>query len=130
MKIISIIVLLLSNADASGSWKIGSSSLLVSGGRYFFQGFTRDESQRVMPWKPKEQIFGDAQLSFKTGKVNHRVFSQWYREQLISRGNAVVTPYEAYAFDDFYITWRNTNALYSETGTNRCLGIRHISGSQ
>lgn len=102
------------NADASGSWKIGSSSLLVSGGRYFFQGFTRDESQRVMPWKPKEQIFGDAQLSFKTGKVNHRVFSQWYREQLISRGNAVVTPYEAYAFDDFYITWRNTNAVYSD----------------
>lgn len=115
------------NADASAGWKVGSTHLNVSGGRYFFQGFTRDESKRVMPWKPKEQWFGDVQVSFKTGRVQHRVFSQWYRENLISRGAAVVTPNEAYAFDDFYVSWRNTNALYSDVKLNNNASLAFIN---
>jgi outer membrane receptor for ferrienterochelin and colicins len=115
------------NADASAGWKIGSTRWNVSGGRYFFQGFTRDESKRVMPWKPKEQWFGDVQVSFKTGRIQHRVFSQWYRENLISRGAAVITPYEAYAFDDFYISWRNTNAIYSDIKLNNNATLAFIN---
>jgi outer membrane receptor for ferrienterochelin and colicins len=102
------------NFDGSIGIPLKNNKLLLSGGRYFFQGFTLDESNRVKPWKPKEQIFGDITYTFHTRKIQHRLYSQLYREKLISRGSATITPYEAYAFDDFYISWRNTNSLYSD----------------
>jgi len=102
------------NFDGRLAQSFKNNKLIVSGGRYFFHGFTLDENNRVKPWKPKEQLFGDITYTFRTGKMQHRFYSQVYHEKLICRGSATITPYEAYAFDDFYLSWRNTNSLYSD----------------
>ena len=104
------------NADVSAGVQHKNTQFAFSGGRNFFDGYSEHEDPklRVMQWKPKEQYFADAQLRFKFKKQNHRLFSQYFDEKITARYAPTVTPYEVTGFDDYFVTIRTTNSLYSD----------------
>lgn len=105
------------NIDANAGVQYKSTQFAISGGRNFFDGYSENEDPklRVMQWKPKEQYFADAQLRFKFNKQSHRLFSQYFDEKITSRyAPTTITPYEVTAFDDYFVTIRTTNSLYSD----------------
>lgn len=104
------------NADVNAGVKYKNSQLAVSGGRNFFDGYSQDEDPklRVMQWKPREQYFGDIQFRYKFKKQSHRIYSQYFNEKITNRQAPTITPYSVSAFDDYYITERFNNSLYSD----------------
>lgn len=104
------------NVDASAGVQHKNTQFSVSGGRNFFDGYSENEDPklRLMQWKPKEQYFFDAQLRVKFNKQSHRLFSQYFDETITSRYSPIVTPYDVRGFDDYFVTYRTTNSLYSD----------------
>lgn len=104
------------NADINAGVQYKNTQLSVSGGRNYFDGYSpnEDPKQRVMLWKPKEQYFADAQLRFRFGKQNHRVYSQYFTEKITARYAPEITPYSVTGFNDYFVTIRLNNALYSD----------------
>src|SRR5690606_8968684 len=104
------------NLDANAGIKYKNMQLAFSGGRNFFDGYSENEDAktRFMQWKPREQYFGDVQLRYKFKKQSHRLYSQYFHEKITNRGRPTVTPYSAIGFDDYYITERLNNAVYSD----------------
>ena len=58
------------NADASLGWGFRKSSLMISGGRNFFDGWNEDETTRNQLWKPKEQFFGNIKFNLPKKELN------------------------------------------------------------
>jgi outer membrane receptor for ferrienterochelin and colicins len=57
------------NIDLSAGFSFRKSQVFLSGGRYFFDGFTTADSiPRFMEWKPKEQYFADAKYMYSGNK--------------------------------------------------------------
>jgi outer membrane receptor for ferrienterochelin and colicins len=104
------------NIDGGLGVKYKDLQVSVSGGRNFFDGYSENEDPRlrVLQWKPREQYFGDVQLRYKYKRQNHRLTSQYFHEQIINRQAPTITPYRISAFDDYYITERFNNSLYSD----------------
>ncbi|HYG14159.1 MAG TPA: TonB-dependent receptor [Bacteroidia bacterium] len=91
-----------------------NTSVQVSGGRNFFDGFGEHGLRgRQQQWKPKEQYFADAIVGFNIKKSNHRFQSQYFHELLLNRGEPVILPYSAYAYDNYFYTTRINNSLFS-----------------
>ncbi|MEO6166890.1 MAG: TonB-dependent receptor [Chitinophagales bacterium] len=102
------------NGDAALLWRKNNNSISLSGGRYFFDGFSEEDTSRFMEWKPKQQYFASVNYNY-LGKSMKAGFKSDYLEQKIqNNGNPVLTPYQAYAFDDYYLTNRWNNALTNE----------------
>jgi outer membrane receptor for ferrienterochelin and colicins len=104
------------NVDAQTGLKYKNWSVQLSGGRNFFDGFSTNEAERVRwkQWKPREQYFADAAITYKWRKQSHRLFSQYFNETITNRNNAVVTPYSVTGFDDYFYTTRLNQSLYSD----------------
>lgn len=102
------------NGDAALLWRKRNNSLSLSGGRYFFDGFSTIDSSRSMEWKPREQYFAAFNYDYfgKSLKMGFR--TDYLDQQIQNKGNPVLTPYLAYAFDDYYLTTRWNNALTAE----------------
>ncbi len=95
-------------------------SYSASLGRYFFGGFAATETDRVKLWKPKTQWFGEQQLYIKTGKRSYlRLNSSGYDEKLSNKGVVIITPEEAYAFDQYYFTRRWVHSAFFEKIYNK-----------
>lgn len=94
------------NFDGKLGMYKGKAGLLMDGGRNFFGGIMETDSTRTFSWKPKEQIFGNVNLSYENEKWTHNLSARGFREMLLSRGVAVITSQEAHAFDDYYFTKR------------------------
>ncbi len=88
-------------------------------GRNFFDGYSEFDTLRSKQWKPKEQYLLDAAYTyrFKSGYV--RYLGNVARELLISKGNIIATPYEAYAFDDYYNTFRMSHKLFTDLSAGK-----------
>lgn len=102
------------NADGGLFWNRNQHNLSLSGGRYFFNGYSQTDTSRFMEWKPKEQIFGAVgyQYSGKSIKISFK--NDFLNQQIQNKGNPVLTPYQAYAFDDYYLTKRWNDAITAE----------------
>lgn len=104
------------NIDANTGFKYRNWAFSASGGRNFFDGFSTvtGDSIRAQQWKPRQQYFGDIQLTYKFKKQTHRLYSQGFTEKITSRNNPTITPYSISGFDDYFITTRLNNSLYSD----------------
>ncbi len=87
------------------------SSIKISGGRNFFQGWSTTDTGRYDEWKPKEQYFGSINYRYTANKYSIGLKSDILNETVTNLGHTKVTPYYAYAFDEYYKTKRFTNTL-------------------
>ncbi len=117
------------NTDANAGFKYRNWAITASGGRNYFDGFstTTSDSIRAQQWKPREQYFGDIQLTYKFKKQSHRLYSQGFTETITSRNNPTITPYSITAFDDYFITSRWHNSLYSDFYFNNKASLNLIN---
>ena len=108
--------------ETVGTWNFdGSLSLMkkhfsasVNAGRYFFAGFNPVDTGRFTEWKPKEQYFAGLSLGWKSKNVENTWKSYGMYQLTLNKGAMVLTPYQAYAFDDYYYTRRWNESLFTE----------------
>jgi outer membrane receptor for ferrienterochelin and colicins len=87
-------------------------------GRNFFDGYSQYDTLRSQQWKPKEQYFGDIGYAYHFKKGYIRYLGNISNEKLIALGNIIATPYQAYAFDDYYNTLRMSHKLFADVELN------------
>lgn len=104
------------NTDLNAGLQYKNTQAAFAIGRNYFDGYSPDEDpkQRVMLWKPKEQYFADGQVRIRKGKQTHRLFSQYFHEKITARYAPDVTPYSITGFNDYFVTIRFNNSLYSD----------------
>ncbi len=107
------------NMDAFTGFTKGKSALLVSGGRYFFDGWSVSDTGRWQEWKPKEQYFGNIHYRYTFKKLVLSYQLNGFHEKLSNKGTPRMSPYFAYAFDEYYKTIRITNQLNGSLLINR-----------
>lgn len=117
------------NIDANAGLKYKNLGVAVSGGRNYFDGFSTvtGDSIRAQQWKPREQYFGDIQLTYKFRKQSHRLYSQGFNETITSRNDPSISAYSVTAFDDYFITNRWNNSLYSDFYFNNKASLNLIN---
>jgi outer membrane receptor for ferrienterochelin and colicins len=110
------------NMDTELGFKWKTNTVKVSGGRNYFDGWKPEDefiqfpkslpadTNRVLSWKPKEQLFGKVTLRKKIKRNTVGLSSGYFREVLKNKG-LPKTPYYESAFDDTYATRRWNNVL-------------------
>ena len=126
------------NTDAFLNFRIKHQSISLNGGRYFFDGFNLPDTGRFQSFKPKLQYFFNAQYELKSSNFNIRVKSDNSFQVIQNKGQTVITPYSAYAFDDYYLTRRINQSIDNDyrlnnnsklTFTNAFSTYRHIKNT-
>lgn len=107
------------NADVRVGFANKKISWSSNGGRYFFGGFDTMANNRFQLWKPKTQYFLENQFVLKTSKSS---FMRWqlngYTEKLSAKGPISISPYEAYAIDQYFYTTRGNATVNFEKKYN------------
>lgn len=98
------------NVNSSLGWQGAQQSLMVSGGRNFFNGWSQSDTSRFQEWKPKIQYFADANYNLDLGKTKIGYTGNYFNEFILNRGRPL-PPYFENAFDDKYISSRYINGL-------------------
>lgn len=99
------------NLEANTGFSFKKNQIYLSGGRYFFNGYTTiDSVARFKEWKPKEQYFADAKYLYSNNKLRFSLLGSFFRELMWNR-SAPRPAFEAgnwiYAGDDTrYLTYR------------------------
>lgn len=134
----------LGNYNAQAAMRIirGKHSFGLDFARFFFEGWnpnqpfaaypkiTLADTTRMHQWNPKEQYFGTIFHKFDNKKFSTTTSLNGYYEKIINRGKPIL-PYFITAFDDTYITYRNslTNETSWSTGKSwRFNSVIGISG--
>ncbi len=113
------------NADATVNMRIDKHhSITLGGGRNFFAGWKYlDEPQtynadtlrysRNLLFKPKEQFIGNFAYNYIANSgFNLNLASDFLKETVTNRGKLQAwTPWDCYAFDEYYRTTRSMNRL-------------------
>ena len=99
------------NLDGGAGFQTGNSSFQFNAGRNFFQGWSSLDSGRYDQWKPKEQVFGGLTYRYVKNKYSIGLQSNILHETVTNKGPSRITPYYAYAFDEYYKTIRFSNKL-------------------
>ncbi|MCS6934221.1 MAG: TonB-dependent receptor [Chitinophagales bacterium] len=108
------------NAEMYSGFTFGKNQIYLSGGRYFFDGFsTVDTLLRFQEWKPREQYFADAKYIHSRNRFRYSVLGSFFREIMWNR-SAPRVAYDGndwiYAGDDTrYLTYRprvSTSLMY------------------
>jgi outer membrane receptor for ferrienterochelin and colicins len=99
------------NVDGYAGNRWNKSSIKVSGGRNYFGGWSTADTGRTDEWKPKEQIFGSINYAYTAKKFSIGFKSDILHETVTNLGETKITPYYAYAFDEYYKTIRLNNRL-------------------
>ena len=101
------------NVDGGANFNWKRTLWQVSGGRNFFDGYGHNENvTRFRLWKPREQYFADATVSFSGKTGNWRIQNNWFTEKVTSRDSGVITPFYAYGLDQYYYTTRYTTSVF------------------
>jgi len=79
-------------------------------GHFDFAGLS-DDTLRTKDWKPKRQAFGQIMWLSKIRNNNLRFKSYYFDEKLVELGNENFPPFDGTAYDNHYLTVRNTNDL-------------------
>ncbi len=127
------------NINGRAGFKQKGHMVSVTGGRYFFDGWTPGDKQfdlnfsektadtlRYKQWKPKEQYFGDLQYGY-TFRNNLSVSYRggYFQEKITNRGMPRL-PYGENALDDNYHTYRVDNAVFmnADIAENKKLNVQ------
>ncbi len=94
------------NIDGNAFFKMGSDHFSANGGRYFFDGFSNPDTGRWQEWKPYEQHFLGVEYGLKSQHTDAQFKLKYFHETTQNKGVAILNPYEAYAFDEYYLTDR------------------------
>ena len=76
-----------------------------------FYGLDEDNSDRSFEWNPKEQNFGEVGWSTFFNKNELKIKSSLFKEKLIDYGDENFAPFNETAYDNHYLTYRNTNYI-------------------
>jgi outer membrane receptor for ferrienterochelin and colicins len=98
------------NLNGNFGLKYDAHSLLVSGGRNFFDGWSDVDTSRFKQWKPKIQYFGDVRYGFTLDKTQIGLSGSYFDEYILNRGRPI-QPDNEKAFDDTYKTQRYNTAF-------------------
>lgn len=100
------------NLDGRMGFQFGKNNIQLSGGRYFFDGFTTaDTIKRYLQWKPKEQYFSEIQYNRGIGKLNIRYAGNFFHELLESKG-IPEAPFYITATDQYFRTIRTQQSFF------------------
>lgn len=113
------------NFDGALNFKIKKTDLRVSGGRYFFGGWSDKDYGRWQQWKPKEQYFSRLQLHRNFGKTSVRLKSEGFKELLLNKGRPL-GPYYETAFDEDFHTYRLDQGVFVEREINKNSAVQII----
>lgn len=102
------------NVDASLYGRYREHGISFNGGRYFFDGYSEADTSRYQEWKPKLNYFTNLQYNYTGRFFNASLTSGYFHEEVQNKGVPVITPYQAYAFDDYYFTRRLNESLILE----------------
>lgn len=103
------------NADLSLGVNYKSTGITLSGARNFFDGFDPENSNsRSQLWNPREQYLGDLKIVQTIGSAKLSLHSSWFKEEVMDKADVIITPYVAYANDQYYYTTRFNNYLTFE----------------
>jgi len=98
------------NIDGSLGFNKNKHSLRVSGGRYFFDGYSNPDTSRMQQWDPKEQYFARLNYSYRLKELQLSYSGSFFREMIENRGELRPLLY-VNAFDDYYKTLRIDNSI-------------------
>ncbi len=97
-------------ADVWLGKNIGSSHIALSGGRNYFDGFPKFTNNRSQQWNPYIKYFGTLNYGISLKNYSNEFRFSYFNQNTLNRGIPVLTPYDAYAFDQhFYIQRFNTS---------------------
>lgn len=117
------------NADASIGLGFKNTSVTLNGGRNFFDGWDPvNENNRSLLWNPREQHFANLKATQTIKKLKLTLQSSYFREEVINKADPVITPYAAYANDQYYFTTRFNNQIVGEWRMNN-LSQLNMTGS-
>ena len=111
------------NFDGSVFFKLGADHFSANGGRNFFDGFSNPDTSRWQQWKPYEQHFFGIAYGMKTHYTDLQLKADYFHQISQNKGVPVLTPYEAYAFDEYYLTDRWSVTLLQNVRLNHNLKI-------
>ncbi len=95
------------NVEANASLGLKSTAAAVNFGRNYFDGWDPvNKDGRDLLWNPREQYFGNLKLTRKVRNLDLTLQSSYFNEKVINKTEPVITPYMAYATDQYYHTVR------------------------
>jgi len=100
--------------DARAGLRFDGGSVVLSGVRNLFQGWSPEGDVRAKLWKPREQYDGELAVHAAIGEIKTRYSGQVFSDYILNRGMPRA-PYGESAFDDTYRTLRITNTLGAGT---------------
>ena len=74
------------NVDGSIGLYKNKNTLIVSGGRNFFNGFSTNDTSRYQQWKPKRQVFGEMMYKRRIAGTNLRISTRYFDEYVLDKG--------------------------------------------
>jgi outer membrane receptor for ferrienterochelin and colicins len=100
------------NGGVNGGFSANKWTIQTNIARNFFDGYSPDESTRVRLWKPSTQYFGDLSIghSIKEGSLRYTINA--FNEKVTFHAAPEITPYYAYAKDQYFYSTRNTHSLF------------------
>jgi outer membrane receptor for ferrienterochelin and colicins len=111
------------NLDGNFSLSSKKHNLSINAGRNYFDGWSMGDpkiefpkkriadSLRFHSWKPKEQLFGGLQYTYRWKRTVITPFADWFWEKVSNRG-LPRPPFYGTAFDDYYTTTRNNQGVH------------------
>lgn len=102
------------NVDGALFFRKNNHAFSFSGGRNFFDGFSPVDTSRFLEWKPREQYFSTINYNYTGNIHSFSLKSEFFTQKIQNKGNPVLTPYQAYGFDDYYFTRRFNESLVYE----------------
>ncbi len=111
------------NSDVFAGFAKGRSAILFNGGRNYFDGWSEADTSRWQEWKPKEQYFGSLRYRYSHKNLIVGYQLSGFSEKLSDKENVRITPYYAYAFDEYYKTIRISNQLNGSFIFNRDISL-------
>lgn len=98
------------NVNGMLGWRNDEQSVMLSGGRNFFGGWSAIDTSRFKDWKPKIQYMADLIYNVRLNKTELRYSGSYFNEFILNRGRPLA-PYMEKAFDDHFNTTRYSNSL-------------------
>jgi len=108
----------ISDFQVSALAGFGKSSIIMNGGRYFFDGYSIDNNSRDLDWNPKQQYRGDFSYIFQSKKIKIKLSANTFDEKLWYKG-PLLPPYFETAYDTWFSTLRSNVVSQVAFKTNR-----------
>jgi len=100
------------NIGLNNSFSIQKWNIQLNGARNFFDGYNTPADSRNQLWKPREQYFGDASIGRQFKNASIRYQFQAFDEKVTNKDSGVISPWSAYAIDQYYFTRRQAHSIF------------------